>query len=438
MGGVAYLNMPKAGCTSILRSLTQLSRDQTYQIPDSSLPDGSDPIHGFDPPHAHLEWFFARWPLDFPRLPVSMMTFTFVRNPYDRLLSFYKSKVVGGQAPFSYYQRRLGITRSASFADLVNKITSTDPALLEHHAAPQSMILCDDTEARAAFVGRLEDIARDWEVIQKLTGLRSTLGRCNTTPASPAPLYNRTLRDRVYEYYRNDFELFGYARDAVECSSHSVTEATAPVYVGHLLPSAVIRELRGSIAGETRRVRRVAEEYEQDPGRRTEFFDNQGEAFREMLQKAALRREMVIPHLVERRLSHADHELQRLKRIHQKYLLSRYGAVQSGWRWRLARVIRGSHGRELRLLKSSTLFDSEFYLRENPEVAESRLTPEEHYLRVGAREGKDPAPGFRTIEYLVNHPMLVESGGNPLIHHILEEAKRSAGASDRVVDGEGP
>jgi hypothetical protein len=437
MGGVAYLNMPKAGCTSILRSLAQLSRVQTYRVPDSSLPDGSDPIHGFDPPHAHLEWFFARWPLDFPRLPVSLLTFTFVRNPYDRLLSFYKSKVVGGQAPFIYYQRRLGITRSASFADVVAKITSTDPALLEHHAAPQSMILCDQMEARAAFVGRLEDIPQDWEVIQKLTGLRGTLGRRNTTPASPTPVYDRTLRDRVYEYYRDDFELFGYEREAVECSSHSGAQATAPVYVDHRMPSPVIGELRRSIAGETERIRRVAEEFAQDPRRRTEFFENQDEAFREMLQKAAFRREMAIPQLMERRLLQADHEIQRLKLAHQKYLLSRYAAIQSGWRWRLARAIRGSHDRELRMLKSSTLFDPEFYLRENPEVGESGLTPEEHYLKVGAREGKNPAPEFRTLEYLVNHPMLVESGGNPLIHHILEEAKRSAGAPELTGDGEG-
>ena len=107
-GGLAYLNMPKSACTSILHHLVDMRADTDPAPTAGLLEDGSDAVHGFSPPYAHLEYFFGRWPLDHPPIPSSFITFTFVRNPYARFYSFYKSKIKLGQTPGSYY-RKFGI-----------------------------------------------------------------------------------------------------------------------------------------------------------------------------------------------------------------------------------------------------------------------------------------------------------------------------------------
>ena len=43
------------------------------------------------------------------------------------------------------------------------------------------------------------------------------------------------------------------------------------------------------------------------------------------------------------------------------------------------------------LLRESELFDVEFYLRKNPEVRKAGIDPVLHYLREGARDGRDPS-----------------------------------------------
>jgi hypothetical protein len=66
---------------------------------------------------------------------------------------------------------------------------------------------------------------------------------------------------------------------------------------------------------------------------------------------------------------------------------------------------------QCKLIADSGVFDKEWYLRRYPDVATSKMDPIEHYLRHGAREGRDPNPK------LVLAPWN-ETGGNPLLNHI--------------------
>jgi hypothetical protein len=51
------------------------------------------------------------------------------------------------------------------------------------------------------------------------------------------------------------------------------------------------------------------------------------------------------------------------------------------------------------LLKSG-LFDSEYYLQHNPDVAAAGIDPVAHYLRIGAAELRNPGPYFSTRWYV--------------------------------------
>ena len=62
------------------------------------------------------------------------------------------------------------------------------------------------------------------------------------------------------------------------------------------------------------------------------------------------------------------------------------------------------------LLRESELFDADFYLRKNPEVRKSGIDPVLHYLRQGARDGRDPSKAFSTNAYLRRNEDVAASG----------------------------
>ena len=62
------------------------------------------------------------------------------------------------------------------------------------------------------------------------------------------------------------------------------------------------------------------------------------------------------------------------------------------------------------------LFDAHWYCTTYPWVADSGLTPLEHYLRLGAAQGLDPNADFDTAWYLAQAPQLDPARENPLVH----------------------
>ena len=77
---------------------------------------------------------------------------------------------------------------------------------------------------------------------------------------------------------------------------------------------------------------------------------------------------------------------------------------------------------QINLLRESDLFDEEWYVSTYPDTLESFLSAEEHYLRQGAGEGRDPSPHFSTKEFLYRNPQVSEEDVNPLLKH-LEQGK---------------
>ena len=73
----------------------------------------------------------------------------------------------------------------------------------------------------------------------------------------------------------------------------------------------------------------------------------------------------------------------------------------------------------------SPLFDSQYYLEQNPDVATALAggdfsgDPLLHYVEAGAREGRDPNPFFDSDYYLTSNPDVAAEGFNPLEHYIL-------------------
>lgn len=72
----------------------------------------------------------------------------------------------------------------------------------------------------------------------------------------------------------------------------------------------------------------------------------------------------------------------------------------------------------LKILRGSGLFDANWYLARNKDVARAGVDPAVHYLRIGGREGRDPGPYFSAGHYLAMYPDIGAGGLNPLLHYL--------------------
>jgi len=73
---------------------------------------------------------------------------------------------------------------------------------------------------------------------------------------------------------------------------------------------------------------------------------------------------------------------------------------------------------EYELLAKSGLFDAEYYIRANPEIAALNIDPLMHYLERGCHERRDPSAIFDTSHYLSQCEALGETPANALFHYL--------------------
>jgi hypothetical protein len=79
----------------------------------------------------------------------------------------------------------------------------------------------------------------------------------------------------------------------------------------------------------------------------------------------------------------------------------------------------------VKLLKSSALFDPQWYLETYADVRQAQLDPYRHYVMYGWRELRDPSEEFSTLRYLEQNPDVLWEGVCPLIHY--EQVGRAEG-----------
>jgi hypothetical protein len=156
------------------------------------------------------------------------LRFTFVRNPYDRLLSAWKSKILSSHdtayaAARDTLRDRLGYPNDAAvaFGDFVRFVVSgADPELSrDGHWERQTVVGLHDVIPYDV-VGRFENFAVDFRSI--LAGLGAgpeilELASEVTNPTEDIPMaaaYDSELAAIVYDYYRDDFERFDYDRNS--------------------------------------------------------------------------------------------------------------------------------------------------------------------------------------------------------------------------------
>jgi hypothetical protein len=72
----------------------------------------------------------------------------------------------------------------------------------------------------------------------------------------------------------------------------------------------------------------------------------------------------------------------------------------------------------VRLIEKSGLFDSAYYLQNNPDIIITGMGAVKHFLLYGGFEGRNPSEKFDTAFYLSQNPDVKALGLNPLYHYI--------------------
>ena len=129
----------------------------------------------------------------------SHFSFSFVRNPFDRLIAAYNNKVIENEAPPQPMQN-MGITHGMSFEAFLDVLIDTPLKKYDVHVLPQSQLICIDDQIVPKFVGRVEQIDEHW------TELRDILNRKGITVMESLPQKNVRRSDggSLKSYFNSD------------------------------------------------------------------------------------------------------------------------------------------------------------------------------------------------------------------------------------------
>lgn len=84
--------------------------------------------------------------------------------------------------------------------------------------------------------------------------------------------------------------------------------------------------------------------------------------------------------------------------------------------------------RQIEIVKTSPLFDKNYYLNRYPDVNPKKISPAKHYVKFGWKEGRDPSSTFTTNEYLLVYPELKQKNICPIFH----KEKMSSANSNKI------
>jgi len=209
-----YIFIPKVACSSLKKSL----------FPLFDLENNLDP-------HA----------VRFPKIPVweiipqkEHFTFAFVRNPWDRLVSCYKDKIryyypSNDKRVNGVYKQFLKLYGNRfyaemTFTDFAMVVCGIPDSVSDLHFRSQHCSLVHNGKLLPNFIGRFENLEKDFHEICRINGLslelphmfgntaREKLGKA-WVKTDYRSYYTRELEEMVGKRYSRDIDLFGYTFD---------------------------------------------------------------------------------------------------------------------------------------------------------------------------------------------------------------------------------
>ena len=215
-----YLATHKVASTSILNALLPLF-DFDLDAKSSENLKAGIPVKGLHERFSQSSYRISKAKLlaGMDRKYRRYFKFAFVRNPWDRLVSCYMSKVVleGPGMVLGKYENAT-LHRNMTFAEFAEAVCLISEEEANPHFRSQHTFLCADGPGKgilADFVGRFENLEKDFACVTRRIGVGVRLPHAASTGGvrnsrSYCDFYDERLARMVGERYREDAEIFGY------------------------------------------------------------------------------------------------------------------------------------------------------------------------------------------------------------------------------------
>ncbi|WP_170265729.1 sulfotransferase family 2 domain-containing protein [Thiohalocapsa marina] len=164
----------------------------------------------FQQPSRHVPYF--EYERASPRKFRKFFKFTFVRNPWDRLVSTYFFLKRGGVNQLDANWAVDHLSDYQNFEEFVHDGLRTDSVREWIHFRPQTYFIADaEGDIKVDFIGRFEKIERDFCLIEKKLGCEHELRKMNVGQhAHYRDYYTKETKKIVYDFYERDIELLQY------------------------------------------------------------------------------------------------------------------------------------------------------------------------------------------------------------------------------------
>ena len=208
----AYFEVPKAGCSTIKLALQRAELENPNYLPADVHDKARSPLGSPADDSDLCRVLFTR----------RLFLFSFVRNPFLRVLSAYLDKVVNHPDERAALYANIGISTSAEeiagFADVLRAVRNTPVGTLDMHWCPQVEL----TLRRAIpldFIGRTENLDADLRKLFRYLGVPQyyICHHCphRTNSAEKISQYLGAEEIRlITDIYSQDFRAFNYSPHA--------------------------------------------------------------------------------------------------------------------------------------------------------------------------------------------------------------------------------
>ena len=179
---IAYLSIPKVACGSLQIAML-----------DKALPPNVR-VHDWD-------YNRTRNYLEI----CDRFIFTFVRNPYDRLVSCYTNKFLGDEE-FLFHAYDMDV--EDSFEIFAKKVATIPDYIAQEHFKSQYAFIYRNGQPEADFIGHFESLETQFAPLQEKYGLNNLTHDNKSQRKDWREYYTIELAQLVYRRYRKDFDLW--------------------------------------------------------------------------------------------------------------------------------------------------------------------------------------------------------------------------------------
>jgi hypothetical protein len=160
------------------------------------------------------------WASEIASISDEWTTFSFVRNPWARIVSTYRDKastdsqskrMVDGVFA-GFIEAGLPVTGNMSFAEFCEAVCGIPDEKTDKHLRSQTSFLVREDQPIVQHIGKVENMEKDWQVIMEKSRLHFKLVHLNKTHHDHYSSYfkDQYLVNLVGDRYADDVRFFDY------------------------------------------------------------------------------------------------------------------------------------------------------------------------------------------------------------------------------------